>query len=100
MPLTLMLKITCTASARTKLKTADNYIFLTHEAKPAFLQLKQTFTKAFILHCFDLKPYIQIKTEASSYAISFFFYPINPEICLMIVCSLFLWENDFNKDLV
>ena len=43
--------------------------FLTFEASLAFTQLKKTFTKAPYPHHFDPKHYIQIKTDASGYAI-------------------------------
>ena len=43
--------------------------YLTPKARLAFTQLKKTFTKAQILRHFDFKCHIQIKTEASSYAI-------------------------------
>lgn len=47
--------------------------FLTSEAKLAFLQLRQAFTKTPILHYFDPKRYIQIETNASDYAIGSIF---------------------------
>ena len=43
--------------------------FLTPEAKLAFIRLRQAFTKAPILRHFNLEYYIQIKTNASGYAI-------------------------------
>ena len=48
---------------------ADNSIFMTSEAKLAFLRLRQAFTEAPILHHFDPKRYIRIETDASRYAI-------------------------------
>ena len=51
------------------LKTHGNSNFLTLEAKLAFLQLRQSFTKAPILYHFDLEYYIWIEIEASKYAI-------------------------------
>ena len=43
--------------------------FLTLDARQAFTQLTQAFTKAPILRHFDPEHYIQIKTDASGYAI-------------------------------
>ena len=43
--------------------------FLTPKASLAFIQLKKVFIKALILQHFNTKCYIQIKTNASSYAI-------------------------------
>ena len=43
--------------------------FLTSKTKEAFNCLKQGFTKALILQYFDSECHIQIKTDASSYAI-------------------------------
>ena len=43
--------------------------YLTPDAKRAFIQLRQVFTKAPILQHFDLECYIRIETDASSYAI-------------------------------
>ena len=43
--------------------------YLTPNAKRAFTQLRQTFTKAPILQHFDPKCHIRIETDASSYAI-------------------------------
>lgn len=53
-----MLKITFIASAETLLKSVNNSIFLTPKAKLAFLQLRQTFIKASILHHFNVNHYI------------------------------------------
>ena len=44
--------------------------FLTSDAKTAFNSLQLAFTKALILKYFDLKCYIQIRTDVLSYAIS------------------------------
>lgn len=44
--------------------------FLTFKAKVAFTQLKKAFIEVLILEYFDSKYYIQIETNASSYAIS------------------------------
>ena len=44
-------------------------IFLTPNANKAFNQLRLAFIKASILRHFDLKSYIWIKTDVSSYAI-------------------------------
>ena len=43
--------------------------FLTSNAKKAFNQLRLAFIKAPILQHFDLKSYIRIETDISSYAI-------------------------------
>ena len=43
--------------------------YLTLDAKKPFDQLRQAFTKAPILQHFDLEQYIQVKTDASGYAI-------------------------------
>ena len=44
--------------------------FFIPEARLAFIQLRQVFVEVLILHHFDLESYIQIKTDASGYAIS------------------------------
>ena len=44
--------------------------YLTLNARQAFTQLKQVFTKASILRHFDLEYHIQIETDVSSYAIN------------------------------
>ena len=44
-------------------------MFLTTNAKKAFAELRQAFIKAPILNHFDLKHYIQIKTDALGYVI-------------------------------
>ena len=64
-----MLKTTLNAVARAPSKAIDDSTFLTPEAKLAFLWLRQPFTKAPILHHFNLKHYIWIETDAFSYAI-------------------------------
>ena len=43
--------------------------YLTSDAKKAFDQLRQAFTKALILQHFDPEQYIQVETDASGYAI-------------------------------
>ena len=43
--------------------------YLTFDARQAFTQLRQTFTKALILQHFDSKYLIQIKSDASGCAI-------------------------------
>ena len=43
---------------------------LISDARQAFSQLRQAFTKTVILRDFDLECHIQIETDASSYAIS------------------------------
>ena len=63
--LTSMLKTT----AGTPLGAADNFSFLISKVKLAFLRLRQAFTEASILHHFDLKRHIWIKTDASGYTI-------------------------------
>lgn len=50
-------------------KTTGNSHFLTLEAKLVFFQLKQDFIKAPIHYNFYSKCYIQIKIDASDYAI-------------------------------
>ena len=45
-------------------------IYLTPDARRAFTQLRQAFTKAPILQHFDPEYHIQIETDASGYAIS------------------------------
>ena len=45
-------------------------VFLTADARQAFTQLRQAFTKAPILSHFDLERHIKIETDASGYAIS------------------------------
>ena len=49
-------------------KNVNNY--LTPDAKRAFDQLRQAFTKAFIFQHFNLEQYIRVKTDASGHAIS------------------------------
>ena len=44
--------------------------YLTPDAKQAFIELRQAFTKAPILRHFDLECYIRIKTDTLGYAIS------------------------------
>ena len=58
-----MLKTTPTGRVGTSPKAVDDSIFLTPEAKLAFLWLRQAFTKTFILH-FDPDCYIRIETNA------------------------------------
>ena len=48
---------------------AEEPSFLTPDARRAFTQLRQAFTKAPILQHFDPERYIRIKTDASGYAI-------------------------------
>ena len=43
--------------------------YLTPNARQAFTQLRQAFTKALILRHFDLECHIRIETNASDYAI-------------------------------
>ena len=43
--------------------------FFIPEARQAFTQLRQEFVKDLILHHFNSKSHIRIKTDASSYAI-------------------------------
>ena len=65
-PLISMLK---TMSAGTPPKATDNSSFLTPKAKLAFSRLRQAFTEALILHCFDPEYHIQIETDAFGYTI-------------------------------
>ena len=51
-------------------RKAEEPSFLTPDARQAFTQLRQAFTKAPILQHFDSEHYIQIKTDASGYVIS------------------------------
>ena len=65
-----MLKTTSfPANVETPLKATGNLIFLIPEAKLAFLQLREVFTKAPILHYFDSERYIRIETDISGYTI-------------------------------
>ena len=43
--------------------------YLTPDARKAFDQLRQTFTKALILQHFDPEQYIQVETDASGHVI-------------------------------
>ena len=52
-----------------KLSKSKNPTFLTANARQAFTQLRQAFTKAPIFSYFDPKRYIRMKTNASGYAI-------------------------------
>ena len=54
---------------QTRLGTTGKPTFLTLDARKAFNQLRQAFTKAPILRHFDLECYIRIETDASDYAI-------------------------------
>ena len=74
-----MLKTTLIAGAGTPPKAADNSTFLNSEAKLAFLQLRQAFTEAPILHHFDPERYIRIETDASGYAIGGILSQLTPE---------------------
>lgn len=56
-------------SVNTYIKAIGNSNFSTSNIKQAFLQLRQALTEAHILHCFDLKNYIQVETNISSYTI-------------------------------
>ncbi len=44
-------------------------MFFTSRTRKAFIKLRQAFVKTSILNHFDLEYYIQIETNASSYAI-------------------------------
>ena len=77
-PLILMLKTTPTARIGTPPKAVDDSIFLTSEAKLAFLWLKQAFTKTSILHL-DPNCYIQIETNAFDYVIGGIFIQLTPD---------------------
>ena len=50
-------------------RRAEKPSFLTPDARRAFTQLRQVFTKASILQHFDPKCHIRIETDVSSYAI-------------------------------
>ena len=54
---------------QTHFEAMEEPIFLTSDARKAFNQLKQVFTKALIFQHFDLKYHIRIETNASGYAI-------------------------------
>ena len=54
--------------------------FLTLDAKQAFTQLRQVFTKAPILRYFDSEHYIRIETNVLSYAIGGIFCQITSEM--------------------
>lgn len=56
-------------SSYANIKVAGNYNFLTPKAELAFLRLREAFIEALIVHSFDLKRYIEIKIDRSSYAI-------------------------------
>ena len=64
-----MPKTAPTASTEATLKVVNDFIFLTPKVKLAFLWLRQVFTKATILHHFDLEHFIRIEIDASGYAI-------------------------------
>ena len=68
-----------TMSDGTPPKDADNSSFLTPEAKLAFSRIRQAFTEAPILHHYDPERYIQIKTDASGYAINSILSQLTPE---------------------
>lgn len=53
--------------------------FLTPEVKIAFALLKKTFTKAPILHYFELDQYIWIETNTSGYTIRDIFNQLTPK---------------------
>ena len=79
-PLTSMLKtISSPTNVETPLKATGNPTFLTLEAKLAFLQLREAFTKALILHHFDPECYIWIETDASGYVIGGILSQLTPE---------------------
>ena len=60
-------------------KSPGNSNFLIPEAKLAFLQLRQAFTKASILYHFDPERYIRIETDVCDYAIGGILSQITPE---------------------
>ena len=91
-----MLKTTSETAPR----AADNSSFLTTEIKLAFLQLRQAFTEASILHHFDPERYIQIETNTSDYAIGGILSQLTAETWSMVTRSLFLWKNDSGRDSV
>lgn len=53
----------------TVLSNANALGFLTSKASTIFIQLRQTFIKAFILRHFNLECYIKIETNSSGYTI-------------------------------
>ena len=57
------------SGVQTRLGATGEPTFLTPDARDAFNQLRQAFTKASILRHFDLEWYIRIETNASGYAI-------------------------------
>ena len=54
---------------QTRIGAMEEPTFLTLDAKEAFNQLKQAFTKVLILRHFDPECHIQIETDVSSYTI-------------------------------
>ena len=77
--ITPMLRTIPTAGAGAPSKANDDSIFLTLEAKLAFLRLRQGFTEAFILYHFDPEYYIRIETNASDYSIGSIVSQLTPE---------------------
>ena len=67
------------ADAEKTAKAPGNAKFPTLEAKLAFSRLRQAFTKALILHHFDLERYIRIETDASGYVIGDILSQLIPE---------------------
>ena len=61
------------------MRGAEEPSFLTPNARQAFTQLRQAFTKAPILRHFDPERHIRIETDASSYAIGGFHSQITSE---------------------
>ena len=57
------------SGVQTRLGATEKLTFLTPDAREAFNQLRQAFTKAPILRHFDPECHIQIETDASGYAI-------------------------------
>ena len=68
--------------------------YLTPDARQAFTQLRQAFTKAPILRHFDPKCHIRIETNASGYAIAELAYRLGP----MAPDGLLFAKNDSGQD--
>lgn len=104
-----MLKITfCLTNVKTPLKATGNSNFQTFETRLAFLQLRQAFTKALIVHHFDPERYIRIETDAFDYAIGGIFsqlilesgqwYPVAHFSRKMIPAKI--WYKTHNQELM
>lgn len=106
-PLTSMLK-TSIAGTRILPKTAHNFTFLIFKVKLAFLRLKQAFTKTSILYYFAPQYSIQIKTDASGYAIDGILSQLILEFDQWHLVVFFTWKmiltetryKTYNKELL